>query len=264
LSLSCDRPALVLQARSYVLHELSESECVGFENHLAGCPACAERVNALAESLHRLEQDAVREPETPGSAWVFGRGTEAALAAAVVVLLLGYPAFLGLHRLPQVEREARELERRQEKARAEYERNLSDLQTRTRAEVEDRWRSSVLGALNDIRHLSRPSRGGAPADRVTLRGDELLVILGVELEPSDVTDSAQYHFDIHRRGEKPVWFTELSGRQVKQSLESNGEILLPVPAEKLPAGDYELRVSGPAGAQAEEPFTRRFTVVRER
>ena len=262
MSSTCEQPALALRARSYVLRELPERECVVFEDHLAGCHACSRRVNALVDGLRRLEQDAAREPEAAGRAWIPAWGAPAVLAAAVVVLLLGYPAFLGLRRLPRLEQERGELERRNVETRAQYERALSDQETRTRTEIEEKWQASLFGALNEVHHLSRPVRGGASGDVLTLRGDEMLVILGVELEPADVTDGAMYRFDIQRPGGEQVWSAELSGRQVKGSLRSVGEILLPVPAEQLPAGNYEMRVAGPIGAGAKDLLAKRLTVVR--
>ena len=51
---SCRKPQRGAKAREYVLGALPETEAARFEDHLAGCTACADRVLEEHRALDRL------------------------------------------------------------------------------------------------------------------------------------------------------------------------------------------------------------------
>lgn len=82
--MKCKQPELGGRAGFYVAGTLPEPQQVEFENHLAGCTACASRVAQLEERLGRLPaQPMPRRPR---------RSTPAALlvAAAAAVIIGGF------------------------------------------------------------------------------------------------------------------------------------------------------------------------------
>jgi len=83
MQVACDRPSAAEQTRAYVLGRLSESDEIDFENHLAGCHACAARVGDLDEALGRLARSAAG----PTRAFTPMRAGAAIAAAAAGVLV---------------------------------------------------------------------------------------------------------------------------------------------------------------------------------
>ncbi len=94
--LDSDPAARLAQARAYVLQRLTGAARTDFENHLAGCAVCAERVLAMDSGATRLESDLASVPAEsgsgigriipmPASRWKL---VAAVAAAAVTVLVL--------------------------------------------------------------------------------------------------------------------------------------------------------------------------------
>jgi hypothetical protein len=92
--LRCPDPALAEQARDYVLGGLSEPDLSAFENHLAGCPACADETTRLEEGLARVERAAVETLPRDSGLWGVLAGTILRPGPALLyllALLLIYP-----------------------------------------------------------------------------------------------------------------------------------------------------------------------------
>jgi anti-sigma factor RsiW len=51
---NCEQPAIAAWARDYLVGALGEDDASRFEDHLAGCPACAARVERLHRALESL------------------------------------------------------------------------------------------------------------------------------------------------------------------------------------------------------------------
>jgi hypothetical protein len=92
MTTDCLLPGAAGRARDYVLGRLAGAAARDFEDHLAGCPACADRVTRMDDGLGKLEADleaparAVGAPARPWAGWA-----AAAAAAAVVgvVMIVG-------------------------------------------------------------------------------------------------------------------------------------------------------------------------------
>lgn len=260
--MSCSDPAVAARAREYVLENLSEPDRDRFENHLAGCRGCAGEVLRLEQSLVRLGNDARSEPSVAWSRWGASPALPAAVAAAAVLLILGYPAFLGISRLPKLERELRALSERQNQALAALESQLEATRQDSQARIAELARAAS-GGIVQAHYLSRPLRGGAPVETIRIAPDEAVVLIGVEMEPPDaLQETGTFRFEV-TSADRTVWSGGLTGEEVKRHLDSpQGAILLRIPAADLPEGDYVLKVDRMMTSRTETVLLKRFRVSR--
>src|SRR5262245_14298226 len=106
--MNCPLPALGTRARDFVLDRLSEADRIEFEDHLVGCAACVDRVSSLESRLLAVDREA-QASETRRIGWFGQLHWSAALAAGILLVVLGYPAYLGIVRLPGAQGEMRQL-----------------------------------------------------------------------------------------------------------------------------------------------------------
>lgn len=250
---TCLNRELGSRARDYVLGRLAEPRAIEFEDHLAGCAACAEKVNAFSASLTRLER-AVREEPTGFRWWIARPAFSAALAAGVVVALLGYPTFLGLHRLPQLESDVEMLRRTEAESR--------ELQARAEARILE-LQASPPGGLVDVNFLPQTTRG--EQDQVSFRipPDQPVVYLAFVTDPRTITHpSRTCRIEVVCQGDA-AWSSTLDGADVKRQLESAfGAVVVAVPSAALPAGTCEMRVTEGDQAGGAILFRRDFQISR--
>jgi hypothetical protein len=262
MSVDCQDPVARIRLRDYVLGTLQEPERVACEDHLAGCPRCAAELLRLERSLQRLGADAEREPSFLWSAWSTRPGPTAAVAAAAVLLVLGYPAFLGLYRLPRIEKQMDALAEQQSRSVEALEARLEETRQASARKIAE-LAAAALPGIVEIHYLARPQRGGAPAATVRIASGEALVLLGVELESAGAApDSAVFRFELSSDG-REVWSGSLKGNEVRQFLDSpQGVILLRIPSADLPDGPYLLRVQTIAASRTETVLLQQFRISR--
>jgi hypothetical protein len=248
----CDDPAQTKRARDYVLGRLAEDDQQAFEDHLAGCHACADQVLRYTQGLERISAQALQAGSSTG--WpggfldVWRPALPAAIAAGMVILVLGYPAFLGLYRLPRVESQPRTLSRAAADARAR---------------LEEQPRQATHRGFVGVHFLTRPARGGAGVETIVISAGQPTVYIGVPLDPFDIPSGDDtYRFEVGSAG-RTVWSSVLTGAKVRAYLDSEqGAVILVSPACDLPAGDYELTVRRGDGPGSEVIFGKRFAVAR--
>lgn len=257
----CEQPSRDDRARDYVLGRLSEANRSAYEDHLAGCTECAELVMRDDDGLSGLERVAAEHREVPGPLGGILRrpGLAAALAAGVIVLVLGYPAILGFYRLPRIEGSLDALRREHARQAADFETRLQTL----RSEAEE-LRAATRGGVVAIHFLARPTRDTGPVETLHVGADQPLVYLGVEVAPLDVPpdDASTYRFEIRSAG-RVVWSRSLAGAEVRSDLDSaRGAVILAVPLSNLPVGDYEIEVSWDEAAGTPTIFRKPFRIGR--
>jgi hypothetical protein len=219
----CPDPARIWQA---VQGESTLGETRSLVDHTTGCPACAQ---AWRLALDLGTTDASEEGRVPEGSWkvalqdFFGSWRpmiqSAAMAAAAVLLILGYPAYLGLYELP-----------RTEKSLALSEAKLADTGAKT---VLARGRVRVIP-------LS-VTRGSSDLPRVTIgTGQPWVFGLGEDAFGSVGNDA--YRFEVRSR-DGIVWSQTLRGAEVREDLKSEaGAVILAVPESVLEAGRQEARL----------------------
>ncbi len=154
----------------------------------------------------------------------------AILAAGIVLSLLGYPAFLGLFRLPPLEEENAKL-------------RLGEGEISAAAGP----RPAGLHVLPLPRRPNRTRAVEAPADvdRILLRDDEPLLLL-IELDPEwieggEETEAAEYLLEIVRPRDEGRWSSVFKSSQVERDMSLYEGIPLLISPAELSAGRYRLR-----------------------
>lgn len=234
--------------------QLDENERSILEDHLGGCDLCRAEVSTIRQVEASLSRQAGGGGASPAVRRGRGRARPGRLLliAAVLVLALAYPAYLGMFRLPAVVRQIGEL--RQENAGLEQ--AVSDLEVRIgRADDAARWRGStplqiLLGAQRD--------QASAPAIRQTLP----ITLLGIDTGPLvGVEEGDKLLVEISATEAGQVIKLALAGADAKRQLAAAGVITLIVPAEDLPPGQYRLRVVLANRPDEPEIYATRFQVA---
>lgn len=216
-------------AERYVLGRLTEEERAGFEDHFMECEACLEAVEAVQDMAPALRAEAARS--AAAAVETVARETEAraglavllaaalrrpagrALAAALLVAVLVPLAYLGL---------------------------------------ENRRLRGEAGSAGDVAAqlptaLLLPTRGGGDGGgpSVVLEPEQNRFTLLLEVEPDP--GIASYEAEIREAGGAPVWRGE--------GLEAAGGGLLALTfrAERVPPGEYQLRLSARGAGGGREP-----------
>ena len=188
-------------------------------DHLARCDACADqtkRTRRVFESIRKRPEPVLRgvAEQAPWSRSVSRWG---ALAAAALVAMLAYPAFLGLVRLPSARVSA-------QAAEADLER-LQD------------WSGPL--ALNV---LPRSLREGA-VPTVTVGPDQPFAAIALELlVPRGVLDTEILRISIHGSDGDAVWSLELTASRLRSDIAEWGVVTLLVSSERLQPGRHLLDV----------------------
>jgi anti-sigma factor RsiW len=222
--------------------------------HLGECPACSDLVRAIEEAEAELGP---RSSSRASLAAAFPRSRPYLAAAAAAVLLLGYPAYLGIFRLPGVEDRLAAAAREGAGARAEAEGLRQELdQARDRIEQSASWSGPVA-----LPFLSGSVRGGdEPEARVALAPGQPFVLLAVEPQlPPDAAGGERFLFEVRKADGIAVWSREMTASEIREVSSGSGALVLALPAGDLPPAHYALRLGRPAGPTA---LTARFEVVR--
>jgi len=202
--------------------------------HLRDCRTCSLEVEATRQATAppaRAHHGSLipfgsREPVRAAVGW-------GALAAGIV-LLLSYPAYLGLVRLPRAAREAAELK----VAQQEGERRIATLEATL--EEQRAWSGGAVGTL----YLQVDRGGGATGPLLTVRatkGQPLIAILIEPVLPAGAADQDPFRFEIRDRSGAIVWSSDLTAGRIRDYLrDSSHTVTLLVPSNTLAPGDFTL------------------------
>jgi hypothetical protein len=201
--------------------------------HLRGCPDCAREVETTRQADERTR---ARFRLVPGTRLVrmwggWSPNFRAALAAMIVLVVLGYPAYLGLTRLPWTAEELREA---------------------------TRWSGPI-----DLIVLDSAERGDGPLDTLTIASGQPYVLVGVLPPlPAAAAGVDRFRFTIEPGPGEVIWAAEVTASEIRTRLDSSGVISFPVPAAILRPGRYELVFSRPDTPRVEALLQVPFEVIR--
>ena len=217
--------------------------------HLKGCETCRSEV----DTVRRADAAALRgDPILAGRTLLGAAGARrswnaAVLAAAAVVLILGYPAYLGLRRYSETVRAARSGEAREREVGEENRRlrdRIADVEAGRAKKTEP---ASAFGPVV-LNFLKSPLRGTSPAiPSFKVAGRSLPIAL--DLDPRTIARGPErYRFEVVS-GSEVRWSIELAGTEVRDYLDSpQGAVILAIPADALGSGAYLFRVVSAGGA----------------
>jgi hypothetical protein len=258
---SCPKPTLHARARDYALDRLTEAERNEFEDHLVGCAACTDTVGALGDRLLALEgKVGTEEAEQP--AWVPRLHWSPALAAGIVLLVLAYPAYLGLVRLPGAREEVRQLGELSQSNESEIA-ALQAARDKAETKIAELEQSPAMEGALEVTYLSQPVRGAASVPSVPIEPGAPSVMLALELNPGSIPqENTACRFEVECNG-KVVWSATRTGEAIRRQLSSRlATLVVAVPAKALPAARCELRVSSGEEGSGRVLFRGPFAPVR--
>jgi hypothetical protein len=218
--------------------QLTTEERDRIAEHVLGCDLCASELETTNQAEAELVADS--SPAQDEIATSFDRRSmlAAAVAAAVVLVVLAYPAYLGLFEVPRIDNRLAVLE----------------------AERLGREASVWSGPL-DLNIFQAPLReAGDEIVAVHLAQDQPQALLAVDpglLE--EYAGAGTVFVDLRDASGRSTWSWELTENQVMNT--ANGLVTLLVPAEVLASGDWTMSVSRGAG-RAEPVFDAPFRVTR--
>jgi hypothetical protein len=213
-----------------IAHDTLEPPDAGrVEAHVRECGPChgevetTRRVHAATGAAEAVPFDLARRAGRPGP------NARAALAAAAVLLVLSYPAYLGLRRLPAARSEAAALRAEKESA----EQQLAGLESaRERAIAELRQAREWSGAV-DLHVLEGTARGaGRINETIAVAPGQPFVLFAVvpPQTPATAPPAEVYRFSIDRPQEGAVWSQDLTAAQVREQVRSSGVVTFALPA----------------------------------
>lgn len=208
-------------------------------SHVKHCPACRMEFEAVRGAETELAARPI--PSYVGSAAVDGADRwlrPAAIAAGVMLVLLVYPAFLGLFELPS----ARE--------------QLQSLQTTEPGNTGD---SNVIR----ITLLQSPLRGVESTIPVIEVREAPAIVLAVE--PSalvDLEDEMIIRFDLGSPAGSDILSTQLTVSEIRQQISDSGVVGLLVSTSVLEDGRHTMKVAAESEGTLEPLFEAPFDVVR--
>jgi len=218
--------------------QLSPEERDRIAEHVLGCDLCASELETTNQAEAELIAESSPAQDEPATSFDRRSMLAAAIAAAVVLVVLAYPAYLGLFEVPRIDNRLAALE----------------------AETIGREASIWSGPL-DLNILQAPVRGaGDPIVAVHLAQNQPLALLAVEpglLE--EYVGAGAVFVDIRDASGRSIWSWEFTESQVLNT--ASGLVTVLVPAENLASGDWTMAVSRGAG-RAEPVFDAPFRVTR--
>jgi hypothetical protein len=253
--------------------------------HLQACASCREAFEVLAALKPQLEvgldQGAERRRGTgaathressirslPG--WLVSflaprrPAWAAATAAAVMLLILGLPAYRGIVVVPRLAEETGRLRQQEQELRADVQEQAREAQRAFERQIDDLRRSSFSSGVAEVNYLQQPIRGSEPrSPRIRVPAGQSTVLLAPRIGlPEDHVGQGDYRFQI-LAGERIVWSTDVSAPDVARYVHANEEaVVLLVPSSILAPGKYLLRVTRTGERSAEPMFQRVFEISR--
>jgi len=222
----------------------------GVAEHVEGCATCTAEVREVRRAEQkRLSPSRSPRPDlgalvgSPGRALAhltrrpFPAGV--ALVTSLGVLILAYPAFLGLRVLPRVEGKMGDLELRTRQLEAESRDLTASLAQANEALTRlGRW-SGPLRLFT----LTSPVRGQSEEQSISV--DPAAPHVLVSLRPiltGPLSEPDVYRFLILDTTGREAWASELTAGEMRREMKASGALVFPIASTLLPPGRYELRV----------------------
>jgi hypothetical protein len=188
----------------------------------------------------------------------------AATAAAVVLLILGLPAYRGIVLVPRLAEETGRLRQQEQELRADVQEQARAAQQAFERQIDDLRRSSLSSGVAEINYLQRPIRGSrSPSPKIRVPAGQSTVLLAPRIGlPEDHVGQGDYRFQV-LVGERLVWSTDVTAPDVARYVHANEEaVVLLVPSSILVPGKYRLRVTRTGERGADTMFQRDFEISR--
>jgi hypothetical protein len=230
--------------------------------HLSACQDCSREAEAT-RGAHEATRAKVFP--FPGNLirGTFGAGRanlRAGLAAAVVVILLAYPAFLGLGRLPRIEEEVEALRA----ARGAAERQIQELKSSLDDASERLRREPAWAGPVDLHVLEEPARGSGGIRSLRVAADQPFLLLSLlPPVPGRLPGDVVFRFAISDADDRIAWSADLAVSKIRRRLEYSGVLTFSIPTAGLPPGRYTMRVARAGGHGEDTVFQAAFEVVRQ-
>lgn len=221
---------------------LSRSERERIETHVEGCPPCRDEVQSVREVEGWSEGlGAGREVTRPRRRFAWSRlEMRLALAAAIVIAVLAYPAFLGIVGLTSARRDARDLQH-ENMVLSETIGKMENTLARSAAELE---RLGGWGGTVRLQLVRSPLREKGEPTRIEVVPEQPFVVMGVEVRvPPGLPDRESLRFEILARDGRPIATVDLSATEARSQIRATGVVTLAVPTGSFVPGLYEMRVT---------------------
>jgi hypothetical protein len=216
--------------------------------HVAGCATC----KAELDEVRRAEQSRLSQAHPrPGlgalSSFlrVVSNLTHAHVPAAIALVtglglvLLVYPAYLGLRHLPLVKGQLGDLDRRARQLETEVRELSASLAQANRAVSRPTHWSGPLRLLS----LTSPLRGQTPEPTFGLEATEPFILISMRpILDESATDSDLYRIILAGQANGVAWSAELTAGEIRRQMRSSGALFFSVPSSLLVPGRHELRV----------------------
>jgi hypothetical protein len=223
--------------------------------HVRECAACSEDVEATRHAVDVAD----RKPAIDASSQWRSQHRLATVLACLVVVLLGYPAYLGLRTTPRLHEEIQALRIEQGSLRehiAELDRSLGE--ARRELDKTTGW----SGAVDYVLLLGR-ERGTAPVARLRIRSGQPFAAIAIQPSTPPGEASRACRVEIAAEGGSIAWSWQTTGGDLRRRMQASETVLLQVPASSLSAGFYTLRVVPEESGTATPLLEERFLVVLE-
>ncbi|PYT14701.1 MAG: hypothetical protein DMF51_08045 [Acidobacteria bacterium] len=228
--------------------DLQTEDLARLASHLRSCPGCAADVRLTREAESAGRAGWLRN--LLGNALALLDVRRPALAAAVAtglaVAVMGYPAFLGLYRLPRAAGDAERARQAEARAQSDEQARMRQLTEAYDLKLDDLRRSVAPAEPIDLNFLVGAMRDAGPTSRLTIKVDRPLIHLAIAPDGRSISRSEEpYRFEILAK-ERTIHAWELAGRRIRDYLDSpQGAVIFTVPASELSPGVYRLRLVSP-------------------
>lgn len=205
--------------------------------HLQVCASCAGEVQAVRDSRVQVEGLSPRGI----LARVLASPNAAPLAAGLILALLGYPAYLGLVRLPRVQQDLEALRANLvqfESTVTSLHASLEQMQGQLRRMSS--WTGGIVVPL-----LTAPVRAAAaPRTTIPLQKGQPFICLAVDPGlPAEGEGVKGYLAEILTAEGSRVWSFEMEPEELKRQMTLAGSVAFLIPAADLLPGDYRFRMT---------------------
>jgi hypothetical protein len=208
--------------------------------HLAVCPTCA----AELKEVRRAEERRVSGERPRRALWApmdllrLRIPASVALATGLVVLLLAYPAYLGLRNPPRTQAEMADLDLRARQLEAQLRDLSASLAQATEASSRlSRWQGPVR-----LFALTSPVRGETSTQSISLNPEEPYVLVSLRPILESSAEADVYRFIIQGADGRVTWSADLTVGETRRQLKSSWALIFPVPSSLLAPGRHELRI----------------------
>jgi len=237
------------------------------ETHVVGCATCTREYRLVRSAEAGGEDDTeastavalgrVAEGKAWPSAPVARRWRSGALAALAACAALLYPAYLGLSRIPALDGEIDRLQARLAAVTEEMGDARRDADEARR--LAERARAGLPGIVA-LHSLMSPVRGAGAPQRLMVTPGQSHLLVSLEAPLLSRGEQGLYVFDLLTAAGDVAWKTEVGADDLLRRLATSPEVVLAIPAERIPAGFYRLRLRKP-GATQETLLDIRFEIV---